>query len=843
MDVKSRTSGLHFRLNLRVTGFEWPNAVGSNAIPNEQLCLAGDSFPICSRVLAWTRSDEECHLNAEYVPGGIQLSYSPPAMAAGAFKVPDTMKLAFFSSHPRVMATECKSNPEYMSTYRGNEPLYAPLAAGFFPMQRLQECMRGDRTSLDLQFTHNFAQTTLHVSLSDAVVTVGGKQYDSGAAWVPELRTICSRSMLHDMEQRSKIIAENCSAFGSATLQCATPRPNSIGELLMCPMTALPMEGEALPMTLLGEYFRSDTSAVCATYGAHYAVHAHACMGVRAEVDEPEAARDACNGALQAHYAEPRNLDAKTQLRLLHTALIVPQMSNELTPYVSDVTACPGPMLTQKLKQGDPEGLILSRADFVGTECVDPPMCAPNDFVVQGNDCEGGTARLMHRLMCTRAMVKPAINAMRAARLEAQNAAKDGSTTVGPALAAYIKNDCHAEIDMRAQFAYASQMFALGLLAQEAVSLSNVTVGAHCATPLQRVQLDSQVNEVGHSCGALNIDTTRAEYVVGKAREYSLALMRGDAPDTLQLSTGRAPVRVLNHEGAEGSVFHSIYNMTGVPRTMPLCDITGGEREFWIVESTNAVSPCPLTGELTVQTSALGTAQQEMLRKMGKNSIQLQLSEVLQATEMSCLDNFIGDDHANVRCTGFVNSKSLKRNTDFYHTFYTLDRCVLNQVVNNGAGDGHTYTAGVDAMDFLFNTKKANMTIENFRMPLLSEEHENLLLGKLRAQWAETRMPSIGADAVLKATRKMQPATGARIHCPEDPAMGTRRCNIVISGSSAIKLLDEMKYNEKFRNTLQTPKRCTGSSPILASDVFQLGCNSVVVSHTVHVAALCKQNQ
>ena len=37
--------------------------------------------------------------------------------------------------------------------------------------------------------------------------------------------------------------------------------------------------------------------------------------------------------------------------------------------------------------------------------------------------------------------------------------------------------------------------------------------------------------------------------------------------------------------------------------------------------------------------------------------------------------SYMGDDHANVRCTGYVNSKSVHRSTDFYSTFYTMDRC------------------------------------------------------------------------------------------------------------------------------------------------------------------------
>jgi hypothetical protein len=830
---KTRASGLIMQFDLRVTGFEWPNVSWGkkNTEATEMFCLSGDDFPLCSRVLGWTRADEDSFLNVEYTRGGIQISYQPNALEDADWLVPNTLKMAFFSTHPKITTTECKSNPEYISTYRGQQPLYAPIASGYVPIARLQECMRGDGGSLDLTFTHNFAQSALHVRLENASVTVAGKRHVQGNAWLGEIKNMTSVSLMHTMESRSQIIADNCGAFGKAALSCAEVRPHSMGEMIGCAMTALPMEGEALPLSLLGEYFKSDTAAICPEYASHFAVHAHALLGMCAEDDKltPKA-----ESQMAVTYKAPRKLQPREMLKLIHTTLTIPQMSNEMAPYVSDMVVCPGALLTQQLSTGDIDGRVLTRADFVATECVDAPCCAPNDYTTQGNDCEGQTARCNHRLACLRAAVDPAIAALRAARKEF-----DSGSVSGGALSQFIDEGCHADLPQDAHFAYATQIFAMGLIAREAVELCSMTVGAHCATPLQRTQTAAVVEEGGHSCATMKVDIARCEYVYAKAHSYCMSLLHGTAEDTMHLQKAKHPLRVLHTQGLEGAPYAALYN-TSSPSALPLCDVASANREFWIVESTSSVSPCPITGNLNVSTTRLNDVQRAQLEIKGKTNVSVPLTEILQESEMMHVAQYIADDHANVRCTGYVDAKSLHRNTDFYSTFYTMDRCMLNQLYDNGDGK-HKYVAGVDAMDFLFKASSSKMTIENMRMPLLEPEEEKQLFNTLRQQWKETRMPSIGSAAMLKLTRSMQPATGAKFHCPENIEQGLRRCNIVLSGSAAQRFLAEHENNLEMQTALSKQSDLTGSDVILASQVFRIGAESVAVSHTVNTQCLARK--
>ena len=102
MVQKSRASGLIMQFDLRVTGFEWPvSQSNNNEETTDMLCLSGDSFPLCTRILGWTRSDEESFFNVEYQPGGIRVRYQPYALEGANFQVPDTLKLGFFSTHPK----------------------------------------------------------------------------------------------------------------------------------------------------------------------------------------------------------------------------------------------------------------------------------------------------------------------------------------------------------------------------------------------------------------------------------------------------------------------------------------------------------------------------------------------------------------------------------------------------------------------------------------------------------------------------------------------------------------------------------------------------------------------
>lgn len=847
-----------FKFKLRLAEFKWFNmpaqataATNSDAAENAQAVnnaavdkqmvtvntIHGDAVPMCQKVVCWMHSAGMSTFSAKYEKGGIEVQYTPTKLSAdceNAYlhthgKFPDTIKIALFTEHPKSTSMVHPDNKTYVNTYRGQEPIYALLACGYVDVRALRTCMSGDApgAEAEVQLVHNFSNTQTKLALSDATITLDGVEHTQAATWATDetLSPVFFRSYVHDTIARSQTNLMNSKVTGQAMLSVASVRPNTIGGLQQCAITMAPMMNEVFRVADMKSYLSSDYGSICPQRASHFAVHAFAVAGIQPFVSQSS----------QASFLTPRELGANELVQLVHSSLALPWVSNEMTPYVSDMTFKPSAATTRALLAGKTVTSI-GADNFEDSEMINTFGCLPNG-PSYADDCEGGTGAYMHNHACLQTVHVAALQALR-----------DYATTRDPArLTQWAQESCHADLPQEQLLAYATQMAVLGIVAKTAVSVHALTIGAQSATPLQKMDSNFIGSEGGHSAAAARFDHAKMMAAARSVYAYANRIMaapQNSVMPQLQLENIKTQATVVT-DADHVAVYNALFSQQHIPiasapsQGRALQNLATSNVSYQLLESTTCVSRCPLAGHLRVQrvpgSSPALAKFQASLRENG--FIRLSVGEFLQLRGIELLGDLVKDP-ANVRTTGFVEPFESQNNLPtFYKSIYMLDEYATMQVEScpNPAANNTTnsYRVGCDASDFLFNQDSALLTVEPIGYPLMAKADAERFSEGWKRQIAESRVPGCGSSAMLQALRTFARAGPVAAHCPEDPNAGLRRVTITCSGAEGEAVWNAFNRDSKFRASLLAT-----NDFVKDTHVFRLAKGSTVVAQTVNVDAL-----
>ena len=242
VDVKSiqppgfgTNPSMQVEFTLRWDSFTWQTA---NGVQNT---ISADKPQIVSG-FSVSVNEGVSHVYCPYVEGGTRVKYDIKALPLGVAydrksqsnpylqrKTPvirSAIKIAFHTKRPDTPVTTIpltKDAPVAPPTLRKND-LSVFLAGGWIGMDELALCMQGNKagTVLPKEFSHNFTPMSLHVHISDAVVTIDGVRHTDG----PSLRVALGEllatqrlvpSMMPSMHNRAQVNAQPMSCEDIAT--------------------------------------------------------------------------------------------------------------------------------------------------------------------------------------------------------------------------------------------------------------------------------------------------------------------------------------------------------------------------------------------------------------------------------------------------------------------------------------------------------------------------------------------------------------------------------------------------------------------------------------------------
>ena len=803
--------------------------------------LVGDARPLCHKVVCWMHSAGMTNFAGAY-DGKCEVTYAPQKSDAntdGAMldkdgKFPDTLKIALFTEHPKSTEMVHANNPTYVNSYRGAEPIYALLCCGHVDVRALRQCMRDDgpTAQLPVQFVHNYSNARSTVILSNATVTLNGTEHTQAATWADDaaLHPVFFRSYMHDVIARSQTNIMNSKVVGQAIASVASVRPNSIGGMQQCPITMSPMMNEVFRIADMKAYLASDHGAVCAEHAAHCAVHAFAVAGI-----QPFVERQTVPGMHDA-----RRLSEDELLQAVHGALTLPWVSNETTPYVSDMTAWPSAAMKRALMMGA-DVPVLGADSFQDSEMFSLYPCQPNG-VTYADDCEGGTRYYCYNFDCLQHVHTAALEALR-----------EFAVSRNPeVLATWADTHCHAELPCSQLLAYATQMTVVGIVARTAVSVHALTIGAQSATPLQKMDSSFVGTEGGHSAAAARFDHTQ---MMASARSvYAYVDNMLAVPHSSVASIPSLDVKIIAQQESQvtnpthAAVYNALFSTqqcAGAAGARPeLRDLATENTSFQLLESTTCVSRCPLRGHLRVS-SVPGSSPalahfQASIKANG--AIRLSVGEFLQLRGINLVSNLVRDP-VNVRVTGFVNDLDTQMGLPtFYKSVYMLDEFATMQLETPASLPGaaiatgaaaNCYRVGCDAADFLFHRDRAMLTMEPIGYPLMAQANVDQFRDGWMRQIAESRLPSVGADAMLCDLRTRVRAGPVTAHFPEKPDAGLRRVTIACSGPEGTAVWEAYQNNAAFRASL-----LEANDFVHSTQVFRVARETTVIAQTVNVDAL-----
>jgi len=804
--------------------------------------LIGDAVPLCHKVVCWMHSAGMTNFAGAY-DEGCEVTYAPEKCGAntdGAMlhpdgKFPDTLKIALFTEHPTSTEMVHKNNPAYVNSYRGSEPIYALLCCGHVDVRALRQCMRDDGpgAQLPVKFAHNYSNAQSTLVLSNATVTLDGVEHTRAATWASEaaLQPVFFRSYMHDVVARSQTNIMNSKVVGQAIGSIASVRPNSIGTMQQCPITMSPMMNEVFRIADMKAYLASDHGAVCAEHAAHCAVHAFAVAGI-----QPFVERQSVPGMHDA-----RRLSEDELVQMVHGSLTLPWVSNETTPYVSDMTAWPSATMKRALMMGA-DVPALGADSFQDSEMFSLYPCQPNG-VTYADDCEGGTRYYCYNFDCLKHVHTAALEALRAFAVSRDPAV----------LARWADTHCHAELPRPQLLAYATQMAVVGIVASTAVSVHALTIGAQSATPLQKMDSSFVGAEGGHSAAAAKFDHTQ---MMASARSvYAYVddmLARGDSSvasipplDVKMVSKQENHVTDPTHAATYNALFSAQQRAGAAAAGSKLRDLATQNTSFQLLESTTCVSRCPLRGHLRVSSvpgSSPALAHFQASIK-AKGAIRLSVGEFLQLRGIELLGDLVRDP-VNVRVTGFVNDLDTQMGLPtFYKSVYMLDEFATMQLEKVDAGPPaaasatgaavNCYRVGCDAADLLFHRDRAMLTMEPIGYPLMAQVDVDKFRDGWKRQIAESRLPSVGADAMRRDLRTRVRAGPVAAHFPEHADAGLRRVTIACSGPEGTAVWEAFQHNAAFRASLLAT-----NDFVKDTHVFRVARGTTVIAQTVNVDAL-----
>ena len=832
--------GLQIKFDIRMIDYEWKRD-GTVEImqyghedgrDSDKPC---DCLPFLHKVVCWVQSNDLSYEMQNYtLNSGCSFTYNvtqTPRKTPSNGKVQqatpyvDTLKVACFTLRGDMTKGPHEAAGEMMDMSRNNQDSYSLLCAKFFTIDDLLTKATGENGHI-FTMKHNFSNNALRVCIKNVSVCFAGTTYDNAEKYTLALKTasdgmgrtvdsfvdLCDspmmqRSMMHSMEHRNKQIQAIAGSVGRSVEKCCTIRSNSIGSMMQQAYTCGMIEGELKLISDVGRFFKSDTGSYesdTGYAGPEWAAHnfAHACAVTGTQPHTPSQ-----SVVSSGNYEPVRELSCSQMVTLLHTTQCIPFFSSDMTPYISDGVCMPTLQQINEMTQNPT--LTWPETGFELTECIDNAMSVPNDYNCRGADCEGGTALhcMTYRNICGLMRV-------------AQEKLRDLSTLENRnALSRWVIEDCHTSIPQNQHYAFAVQLVVVGAVAQYAAEVKALTVGAKSAAFDATVQEKAMAMEGGHSCAVLEVN----EKHVGEIMKNVYAVYTGNRD--LKKSRQANQFNLLSKQQTSTVRMEDVYPESTshclASKTMATQDILQ-TKCFYILESTTAISRHPMTGVVSADMRVRGPGAASM------KHIQVPFASYLQQMEMSLLNDYVSDA-ANMRVQGFnMQDVDSKCAVAFYGTFYQMDECMLNEF------QGNTYYSGATANNFLYH-KDAHMTIEDIPMPMFSPEQRDKFQNDMREQWKETRLPTVGPQAVKDMMKSWYRAPAVPVHCPENIDVMLYRCNVTLSGADGHKFMEKHLVE-----TLCKTSHLVSSDDGLFADVhvFKMGVNTVVLSQALRVNKL-----
>jgi hypothetical protein len=836
---------MNIEFTMKWTQYEWLDAQSQlNTIP----C---DNFPVVSKAIFTNLHSGLPVVEREYVSGGIRVEYNLLQMDQepepnefinntlglnGDTRPVDTVKVFCFTKSPPTVKSALTAIPsEIPVTTEKENNLHCFIGSGFFKLDELATCLRGDvgHTPLTKRCIHNFTTQCLQIEISDAVVHVNGNMCTSGDDLKNRLTLERTNgrlrtSLMHTMQKRSELINTNLELFGAQVMQSCTIRENSIGGMMGNPISMGQMHKESYPLFMMGDMYKSDFGSLCPELAVHFATHSHNITGTTPH--------DATLGRkmFKNTYSMPRRMTTKQMLNVVHTCYQAPCFSAELTPYTSDLVLNIAPETVASMCDGTFPG-TWGRRDFVQTECIDNAFSMPNDTEkFRANDCEGSAAMII----CMQSNLRAVFH-------ESTRYLSNCNTLEGQqALSAWLER-CNVNLDEHMHYAFAVQLTAMSAVAHMATDLKTIIVGAQCATPLQEGQEKSTqaVKEQGHCCCLWQANEKSIDRITSQIYDYyaheSNAGCVLKLPDHTASPTTSGQIDTTNTKNLRRSPvmacgitddnlkdgFHVLW--PAIASKFPHQNVAATS-SFYMVESTTCLHWCPVRGHI-----ALAKMQGMYPQRHGPSSTtptgSVPVEEFVKAWQLKDMRPYI---HAteDVRLQGFMHSPSdgNKDTMPFYKTFYQMDGYALHQIDDNG-----NIQIGADAMQLLnsITDPGTRLLMEKIQLPCLSAAENAKISNQMHAQWVETRLPSMGRKAVCDEISSWHAATINVNHAPEDVQGGVVRCNISISGEGASQLYTDMSPGGQ--RAIQFAANDHGI--VADMRLIAIGKNTTIISQSIRV--------
>jgi hypothetical protein len=581
--------------------------------------------------LTFSDRDGNAHEHCEYKPGGTKVSYNMRQLPMGVEYDPksqtnpylkhcggiptDCIKVNFFTKRPNTVVTTVSKVPGVagVQTERPND-LSMHLAGGFIPLTALAGCMQGNEGGKVFvhDFAHNFSPQILSVQFSDAAVTIGGIRYTDGLLLQAALKTGIDTgrimtSMMHSMEERSRVIVGNLKLLGANVASTTQVRSDSIGSIMHQPLSLLLQHGEVLPLKSMGDLAKSYILPVCPVMGGHFLAHA---MNLNAIP-----AWDADKGVpLLGTYTRARVLTTDQIVRVLHTTLQAPTYSAELVPYTSDNVLSISQTTVNKMRNNTFTNKFTP-ADAKASECIDSVFSVPNALsVFRADDCEGGT----HLTLAMQHNV-------RALGYDAASYLKDCDTSEGrDALSTWINSPkfCNINLKKEEEHAFATQCVVASATAHLCMDAKLLIIGAMCPTPLQAIQ--GGATEQGHAASAAKVLWDKVEPIatmvydhysnpetmfkllkfpelegataIGRPLKATSTELAGQYEMNTPSVTIPKPVNTLPKLAQIPDGFGHVWPT--IKSGFPIFDVAANNR-FFVIESTTPLHMCPVNGHIS----------------------------------------------------------------------------------------------------------------------------------------------------------------------------------------------------------------------------------------------------
>jgi hypothetical protein len=852
--------------------FTWQTAAGIQHNINRDV-------PMVVHGISVSNNGDVSHVYCPYKQGGIQVNYDITPLAKGVpydtksqtnpylktaeAKIVDTLKFNMFTKRPPSPMTGIPKDPLTPAAAVADRPndLSIHLAGGWVALEELAGCMKGNvgGTVVLKEFSHNFTPMCLQVQISDAVVTIDGVRHTDG----PTLCTALAQhlesgriapSMMRSMHNRSQVLVCGAKMVGSATESRCLIRKNSIGHLMYQPISLGLQQGEVIPVSMMGDMYKSYLEPVCPVLAVHFAAHAMnlcALPAWNADRGSPIQLGTRKNVAC----TPPRIYTTSELVNLVHTTLQGPAYSAELTPYTSDLVLDISQDTVEKMRIGTFTGFGAN--DTKMSECIDSMHSIPNGLsCLKADDCEGGsTATMMMQ------------HNLRAAFYDGAQYLMNCNTDEGIAeMSKWIKSKqfCNVQIKPEEEYAFAVNTVVLSAISHLAFDAKILIIGAMCATPLVPVEM---TQEQGHaaSIGRVNMgaiasisSAVYAHYEDPKTRFTLLKLPPLQGVTAIGRPTdAHADYIAGNYSMDVPSVtlerpptkFEGLLTTNELPKgchvlqatfdqNYPCINVTPMQAnepcyQFLMIESTTSLHSCPIRGYVSAaRMNAVTTAAGKPVNAVPVVT-GVPVEMFLKAVQVAFIRPYLSVSE-DVRLEGFTHSSDDPDNPstqgtkapEFYHTFYQMDSFSFNTVQNDG-----TILIGADATHILNNPHSDTMctTMEPTAIPILTAAENIDMKTAMVHQWNETRLPFIGMKALRNMIASWCPAMIAVDYYPDNEIDGIMRCNVAISGEKAGKLFTDMSPG----GSVYMAQGISGNGMIAQQHAVRMGCCTTIVSQAI----------